>query len=272
MKSQKLFFLLAAFLLSGITAFAALDVQFVGSIKQSPDPAFGGSQITFTVSFKPAGGAVSNFKIIGGVDGAKIFERKYASIGSDVLKTDSFKWIALSGTHDIWFELDPDHTSGDTNYSNNKITKNITVVSGAGIISNENTKPDQQHINKLGKILGDRISGPTDIYVEKLYVTSAYGDEVKAGNSTFVICDWKRTGQQPPSDSFTELTVSGDPVPEYAASYHNHASEKGDMSYGLWTFPTKGNYTLKCVLKWKDPNYTDSNPANNTMTKVVNIP
>jgi hypothetical protein len=272
MKLIKLVFCAAVFILWGFSVFAALDVQFVGSIKQSPDPAFGGIQITFTVNFKPVGGAVSNFKITGGVDGTKIFERKYASIGAGIQKTDSFKWIAVGGVHNVWFELDPDHTSGDSDYSNNKITKSVTVSSGSGIILNENTKPDQQHISKLGKILGDRMAGPTDLFTENLYVDSYMAGPVKAGVSTFVKCTWKRTGQKPKSAFRVHIYVGQDLVPDYNASSYGHPDEIDGMTYGIWKFPASGNYTLKCVLKWKDPNYTDTNPANNTMTKTVYIP
>lgn len=272
MKLYKTFFFGIMFLIWGISVFAALDVQFVGSIKQLPDPAFGGIQTTFTVNFKPVGGAVSNFKITGGVDGTKIFERKYASIGAGIQKTDSFKWIAVGGTHNVWFELDPDHTSGDSDYSNNKITKSVAVSSSNGIVLNENTKPDQEHISKLGKILGDRMAGPTDLFIEDVYVDSYVGGPVKAGVSTFVKCNWKRTGQKPKSDFMVEIYVGQNLVPDYTTSSYGKPDMMKGMTYGEWKFPYSGNYTLKCVIKWNDPGYTDSNQANNTMTKTVYIP
>jgi hypothetical protein len=125
-------------LCSGIFALA-LDLRFTTAISQAPDPAAVGDTVTFTVSFKTFGGAVTNFKIIGEVDGCGNFERTYASIAADKVRTDSFTWTATGGSHTVSFELDPDHTCGDSDYSNNRIEKAI-IVSG-GPAGQPNLKP-----------------------------------------------------------------------------------------------------------------------------------
>jgi len=117
-------------LCSSILALAALDLQFTTAISQAPDPASGGASVTFTVAFKTLGGAVTNLKITGGVDGVGIFERTYASILADKVRTDTFTWTATAGSHTAWFELDPDHTCGDSNYGNNRVEKALTVGGG----------------------------------------------------------------------------------------------------------------------------------------------
>jgi len=118
------------FLLCSVFASAALDLQFTTAISQSPDPASAGNVVTFTVSFRTTGGAVTNLKIIGGVDGTQLFDRMYASIAADKVRTDSFTWTATAGSHTVWFELDPGHTCGDSNYANNRIEKAVTVAGG----------------------------------------------------------------------------------------------------------------------------------------------
>ena len=118
------------FILSSVIALAALDLQFTTAISQSPDPASAGGSVTFTVAFKTFGGAVTNLKIIGGDDGADIFERTYAGIAADKVRTDTFTWTATAGSHTAWFELDPDHTCGDSDYSNNRVEKALTVGGG----------------------------------------------------------------------------------------------------------------------------------------------
>jgi subtilase family serine protease len=117
------------FLLSAIMAGAAVDLKFSTAISQSPDPATVGSTVTFTVTFKNFGGAVDNLKITGGVDGVGIFERIYAHINADLPRTDTFTWTATAGAHTVWFELDPNHVQGDSDYSNNRTEKQITVNS-----------------------------------------------------------------------------------------------------------------------------------------------
>jgi len=129
MNIKTLFSIGIIFLFSSMFASAALDLQFTTAISQSPDPASAGGSVTFTVAFKTFGGAVTNMKITGGVDGTQLFERTYASILADKGRTDSFTWTATAGSHTVWFELDPGHTCGDSNYGNNRIEKSITVVS-----------------------------------------------------------------------------------------------------------------------------------------------
>jgi subtilase family serine protease len=130
MNIKTLFSLGIIFLFSSVFASAALDLQFTTAITQSPDPASAGNVVTFAVSFRTTGGAVTNLKIIGGVDGTQLFERTYASILADKVRTDSFTWTATAGSHTVWFELDPDHTCGDSNYANNRIEKAVTIGGG----------------------------------------------------------------------------------------------------------------------------------------------
>jgi subtilase family serine protease len=127
------------FLFCSVLALAALDLKFTTAISQAVDPASEGNVVTFTVSFRTVGGAVDNLKIIGGVDGVQLFERTYASILADKTRTDSFTWTATAGNHTVWFELDPGHTCGDSNYGNNRVEKAITV-SGGGPVGQPNLK------------------------------------------------------------------------------------------------------------------------------------
>jgi len=118
------------FILSSVIALAALDLQFTTAISQSPDPASAGNVVTFTVAFKTVGGPVDNLKITGEVDGCGNFERTYAHINADLQRTNSFTWTATAGSHTVSFEIDPMHTCGDSNYTNNRVEKAITVGGG----------------------------------------------------------------------------------------------------------------------------------------------
>jgi len=120
------------FLFSSMFVSAALDLAFVGSITQSPDPATTGTTVTFSVSFRTNGGAVTNMKITGGIFGTQLFERTYASILADKVRTDSFTWTGVAGDQVVWFELDPGHTCGDSDYTNNKIQKHTFIASASG--------------------------------------------------------------------------------------------------------------------------------------------
>jgi subtilase family serine protease len=130
MKCKTLFLAGMILVVSSFFAYGALDLRFTTAISQSPASPSTGDSVTFTVSYRALGAAVTNLKITGGVDGTSIFSRTYASIGADAQRTDSFTWPATAGSHTVWFELDPAHTTGDSDYSNNRVEKSITISVG----------------------------------------------------------------------------------------------------------------------------------------------
>jgi hypothetical protein len=99
---------------------SALDLKFNSGITKSPGTFNAGDVVTFTVSFTSQGGTVTNFKIIGGVDTTQIYERVFASIPDGANRQGTFTWTAAAGSHTAWFELDPNHVNGDSDYSNNR--------------------------------------------------------------------------------------------------------------------------------------------------------
>jgi hypothetical protein len=259
MKSFKLMFCFVAFMLLGIFAFAALDVQFVGGIKQTPDPTAVGNEVTFTASFKPAGGAVTNFKIIGGVGEQRLFERVYASIPVDKIKTESFKLTIPNNDHTYiaWFQLDPDKTSGDSNYENNIIKKTISVSGPKKVV------------NRLGNnIIADIF---LDLSATKIYLLSELNSsEVHARSNIGFNCEWKRRGPAPKEDFAIELYVDGVKMPCIHYTCIGH-------TYNTWARATAkiwidlaGNHEFKCVIN--NPTDEEINKSNNTMIKIINIP
>lgn len=127
MKYRAFIFGLFIILAINLFAFTALDAKFVSTITMSPTTANPGDEVTFTVNFKPVGAIVTNYKTVGGIDTPQIFQRVFASIPADAVRTLSFKWTATAGNHTVWFELDPEHKSNDTDYTNNRIEKAFVV-------------------------------------------------------------------------------------------------------------------------------------------------
>jgi hypothetical protein len=128
----KLVILLMLMSLSALS-YAALDLKFSSAITLSPAAPNLGDTVIISVSFKSAGDAVTNMKIIGGIDGVQLYERDYASIQANGSRTDSFTWTAAGGNHTAFFTLDPNHTAGDSVYSNNHLEKPFTVTGGTSI-------------------------------------------------------------------------------------------------------------------------------------------
>jgi len=258
MKSFKLMFCLVAFMLSGIFAFAALDVQFIGVIKQAPDPAAAGNEVTFTVSFKTVGGAVNNYKITGGIGEQRFFERTYASIAADKVKTDSFKFtFPNGGNYFVWFSLDPDHTSGDSNYANNFIKKAITF---SGVQIAQKATLHDKEIFALNFL---------DYSVDRIELQDENQSEVHAKSYIWVGCWWKRKGPTPALGAEIELYVDGLRIPCYSTTCigQNYITMK--RSEGKTWIDTAGNHEFKCVINTANE---EINKGNNTMIKMINIP
>lgn len=279
MKLAKLVFCAAVFILWGISVFAALDVQFVGNIKQSPNPAAIGNEITFTISFKPAGGAVSNLKITGGIDGTKLFERTYASILADKTKTDSFKWTGTTPNHTVWFELDPGHTCSDSDYSNNKIQTQVSLSGGSGsqYILNENTTgPIRERAKRLGEMLGKQFSDKTDIFVVDVWATDENGNklgQLKNDQKFKLNCKFRRIGPEPPGTFYVTLWYGGgakaDCTNSSCTGLITDTSKTAVSDKYLVYSSDYGNYPMECMLKWQDPNYKDTDTNNNYMKKMI---
>jgi len=108
---------------------SALDLRFNSAITKSPETFNAGDVVTFTVNFTSQGGTVTNFKIVGGVGCAQDYERVFASIPDGANRRVSFTWTAVAGSHTVWFELDPDHVNGDSDYGNNRAELAVSTVS-----------------------------------------------------------------------------------------------------------------------------------------------
>lgn len=128
MKLKMILLFLMMFLFISLFSFAALDLKFTSAVAMSPGDAKAGDTMTFSVSFRPEGAAVSNLKVIGGIDGVQKYERVFASVAANGTRTCSFTWTATAGSHKVFFTLDPLHTAGDSSYSNNGIEKQFAVT------------------------------------------------------------------------------------------------------------------------------------------------
>jgi len=130
MMKLKIFFQIALIIFSlSAMSFAALDLKFTTEITMSPAAPKAGDAVIFSVTLISEGAKANNLKLIGGVDGTQIVEKVFAGIAAGGTRTQSMNWTATAGSHKVWFELDPAHTAGDSNYYNNKIDKQL-IVSG----------------------------------------------------------------------------------------------------------------------------------------------
>lgn len=233
---KKAFFTLGAItLLFSALSFAALDLRFTTDITITPDPANTGNVVTFSVNWKNFGAAVDNMNIQGGVDGATLLNYTYAHLDSGVpQETKTFTWTATGGSHTVWFELDPAHTCGDSNYANNRVEKTFTISGGS------TDKPDLvPSVTITPAVLKEGTAMLLAITVKN------------TGNAASVPCNGilKEDGVQTESDTIPAISVGG-----------------------KWTATVAR--TVKCNSKYEiivdTANSNDeSNEANNIWTKTM---
>jgi hypothetical protein len=239
MKSRIYLSIIFILLCASIFAIADVDLKFSTDINMTPDPAVAGNTITFTVSFKPIGGAVDNLKIIGGVDDANIFERTYAHINADAQRTDSFTWTAVAGAHTAWFRLDPNHQAGDSDYTNNLIEKQLSISSSGGpnlpltgeIIDGITSNSNKSNFKKPGDIM---LPPKANLKIQSVTFPSNVADGANISYSVTV----KNVGTAETSCAVTlKFLVSG-------AEIKNHVVPK--LSPGE-TFTANGDWTAACA-------------------------
>jgi subtilase family serine protease len=261
MSIKTVFSLGIIFLFSSVFAMAALDLSFVGTITQTPDPATQGNTITFSVSFRTNGGAVTNMKITGGIYGTQLFERTYGSIGADMTRTDSFTWTGVTGDQLVWFELDPGHTCGDSDYTNNKIQKHFFVASTSGKYPDlsVNAVYDAVKIKEDDKITfhiyvsntGETWSDPCKLWLVHTGANVAYAafDVPQVPNGSIWNTNYEWT-----VDCGAPLMLYVDALQKIAETNEDNNTWKKTMNCGF-TFP--GHPDLSEPLNKQDPNGPD---------------
>jgi subtilase family serine protease len=132
MKKLNYFALLIGIMIFTVSIYA-VDVRWVTSITVSPDPLTTGVPGTAQASFRVNGaGGIDNLRVTGGVVGGDMmFDRTWAHIDDGATRTASFSGTPGDpGVFTIYFQIDPDSTSPDSDRTNNRIELSITVVAG----------------------------------------------------------------------------------------------------------------------------------------------
>jgi hypothetical protein len=94
----------------------------------NPTSPSAGNSVTISCQLKEGQSAIDNLKIIAKIDGSKVWEQVYPHFNYNEWATISFTWNATAGSHTVEMIIDPDHTSGDTDYTNNNIQKSFSVA------------------------------------------------------------------------------------------------------------------------------------------------
>jgi len=226
------------FLILSLSALGGLDLKFTGKISMSPNPAAPGEPVNFRVSFDNEGAGVDNLFCIGGVDTVRIFDRTFAHIDAGKKRTLVFNWAATGGSHTVWFELDPDRSKKDRNYSNNRVEMTINVA-----VKNE---PEQEKQQKL-----------PDLNLREAYATPS----VKEGSLNSFSCTAENKGASYKGQWIMTFLVD-DIIVAGKESYDLREGQIGGSQYD-WRAQGIGKHRLTCVVD-RDNKITESNENNNS--------
>lgn len=125
--------LIVAFLIMlASIALSQTDLHWVGAnpIIMNPASPNAGDIVTFSASVRASNANSPAFQVVGGIDGVELFNQMGPALTTGKSKAFSFTWTATGGNHTVYFEIDPNKTIGDTDYSNNRTEFQFFVTGG----------------------------------------------------------------------------------------------------------------------------------------------
>jgi len=131
---KKLYYstLLIGILIFAVPAFSA-DARWTTSITFSPAVPTTGVSASATASFRVEGvGGLDNVRVTGGVVGGDtLFDRTWAHINDGATRTATFEGTPGDpGMFTVFFQIDPDSTSADSDRTNNRVEASVTIAPG----------------------------------------------------------------------------------------------------------------------------------------------
>lgn len=123
----------AGILMMAMTVFA-VDARWTTTITFSPAALTTGVSATASASFTVAGaGGIDNLRVIGGVVGGDMmFDRTWAHIDDGATRLATFSGTPGDpGMFTIYFQIDPDSRSADSDRTNNRIEVSVSIAPGA---------------------------------------------------------------------------------------------------------------------------------------------
>jgi len=222
--------LVCVFASLGTMIFALTDAQFSSAITYTPTTIVQGDTVTFTVNFKIIDEAVTDFNVEGGIDGAVLYTRTFASISAGATRTMSFTWTATAGSHIVFFRLDPGNNATESDEGNNQ--KELSFDAG-GV----------QHTTDLNFNVGPQIT-PGD----KLYTGTTLNIRAQVYN-----------GNSPVSNVKIKATIDG------AQVWQTTRAQMSANEYYWASFDwvaTVGSHTLNFIID-PDNMIAEANEGNN---------
>lgn len=127
---KRILCILSLFIFFSIVAFPQSDLIWYGTVTINPAAPNVGDSVKFTAVVRATIADSKAFTVKGGIDGTELFSKNCPALLKTTKNTVTFTWIATAGDHTVYFEIDPNQTSGDINYNNNYIEVPFSVGTG----------------------------------------------------------------------------------------------------------------------------------------------
>lgn len=244
-------------------AFSALDLKFSTAITMNPASPSAGTGVVFSVKFVPSGAAVDNLKCTYGMGAAQLGERVFAHINAGAVRELSFNWTATAGSKKVWFKLDPNKKTGDSNVQNNYIEKSFSISDKMIISKNPNIEKMNIDPSLLEKF---NSNVKPDLIISEITITPA--NPSTTDKIVFkVTC--KNIGNGSSKPSKVSIKIGGETYPEI---YDIASLNPGEVTTVLreTTLITALNYTVTAIA---DYNFliAESDEQNNTKALVFTV-
>ena len=118
-------------LLGAMSVQAASNPRWATTISQSPVSVNAGQLVTFSAEFQVQQGPIAKLRVVGGIgkkhSSKQAYSQIFQNLGKNQRQQVSFRWRATEGTHLVYFMIDPQQQSTDSNRSDNRIQLRIKV-------------------------------------------------------------------------------------------------------------------------------------------------
>lgn len=142
MRKNHFFLFFLMILLLSAFGFSETNPKWATGITINPPAPHDGEVVRFAATLEVKLGPVSNLRIIGGVDGSRIYDETFTNLPQGYTKEVGFKWIATAAApRTAYFQLDPDGTSGDVTPGDNRVSRTFDVSPIADLVAEVSYQP-----------------------------------------------------------------------------------------------------------------------------------
>jgi len=104
-----------------------LDVVWLPGSSANPPSPTAGQVVTISANLRVNNGPANGLRVIGGVDGANIYDHNWGTVEDNGNRNVNFQWTATAGMHTVFLQIDPAHSLAGQESGNDRIEIPLNV-------------------------------------------------------------------------------------------------------------------------------------------------